>query len=93
MNISPVTRSFQTVAVDQFKSINVWRYFTAVDVFLISHKNVERFLMRLLGVFFTLTGPLNVLFNIVPLSANFINMNNVDGDAKVWPSNEYNPHE
>ena len=57
MNISPVTRSFQTVAVDQFKSINVWRYFTAVDVFLISHKNVERFLIRLLGVFFTLTGP------------------------------------
>ena len=33
MNISPVTRSFQTVAVDQFKAINIWRYFKAVDVF------------------------------------------------------------
>ena len=54
---------------------------------------MKRFLIRLLGLFFTLTGPLNVLFNIVPLSANFINMNSVDGDAKVWPSNEYNPHE
>ena len=38
MNISPVTRSFQTVAVDQFKPINIWRYFKAVDVFNIPQK-------------------------------------------------------
>ena len=49
---------------------------------------MERFLTRLLGLFFILTGPLNAFFNIVPLSSNFINMNNVDGDAKPWPSNE-----
>ena len=49
---------------------------------------MERFLTRLLGLFFILTGPLNAFFNIVPLSLNFINMNNVDGVAKPWPSNE-----
>ena len=43
---------------------------------------MERFLTRLLGLFFILTGPLNAFFNIVPLSLNFINMNNVDGVAK-----------
>ena len=49
---------------------------------------MERFLTRLLGLFFILTGPLNAFFNIVLLSLNFINMNNVDGVAKPWPSNE-----
>ena len=49
---------------------------------------MERFLTRLLSLFFILTGPLNAFFDIVPLSSNYINMNNVDGDAKPWPSNE-----
>ena len=76
MNISPVTRSFQTVAVDKFKTH-------------ISHKNVERFLTRLLGLFLTLTGPLKHSSPLV----EFINMNNVDGHAKPWRSNEYNRDE
>ena len=61
--------------------------------FSISQKRKKRFLTRLLGLFFPLTGPLNALFKIVSLSSNFINMNNVDSDAKPWPSQEYNAHE